>query len=211
MFKRIGSAIFAILTVVWLAGCATPATTLDAQWANPQFAGKNPIQSVMVITVTRDATNRRIFEDQMVAMLSARGVKAVQSYRFIPNEDRVEDAALKKAVADAGVANVMLTRVINVSEKVNYSPGYMMGPAYGMGWGGFYGYYSGMWAATYAVPPQVYTTQSINSDTRVFNVKDGVVLWSAATTTSTGYDTVRQMIDQFVQLIVNTLAKDGML
>ncbi len=211
MFKRIGSAALAILAAVWLAGCATPATTLDAQWANPQFVGKSPIKSVMVMTVTRDSTNRRIFEDQMVTALMAHGVKAVQSYHYLPNEDRVGEAALKKAVADAGVANVMLTRVINVQEKVNYSPGYMMGPAYGMGWGGFYGYYSGMWAATYAVPPQVYTTQSINSDTRVFDVKDGVVLWSAATTTSTGYDTVRQMIDQFVQLIVATLGKDGML
>lgn len=211
MFKRIGSAALAILAAVWLAGCATPATTLDAQWANPQFVGKSPIKSVMVMTVTRDSTNRRIFEDQMVTALMAHGVKAVQSYHYLPNDDRVGEAALRKAVADAGVANVMLTRVINVQDKVNYSPGYMMGPAYGMGWGGFYGYYSGMWAATYAVPPQVYMTQSINSDTRVFDVKDGVVLWSAATTTSTGYDTMRQMIDQFVQLIVATLGQDGML
>lgn len=211
MLKRFGTAALALLAAVWLAGCATPATTLDAQWANPQFAGKNPVKSVMVMSVTRDATNRRIFEDQMVAELSARGVRAVQSYRFIPNEDRAEEAALKQAVADAGVANVMLSRVINVTQKVNYTPGYVMSPAYGLGWGGFYGYYSGLWAATYAVPPQVYTTQNINVDTRIFDVKDGVVLWSAATTTSTGYDTVREMIDQFVKLLVSTLAQDGML
>jgi len=211
MLQRLLKALLALSAAALLAACATPATTLDAQWANPQFAGKNAVKSVMVMSVTRDSTNRRIFEDQMVAALSARGVKAVQSYKFIANEGPADESALKKAVADAGVANVMLTRVVNVQDKVNYSPGYVMGPAYGLGWGGFYGYYSGMWAATYAVPPQIYTTQNVSSDTRLFDVKDGVVLWSAATTTTTGYDTVREMIDQFVQLIVNTMSKDGML
>lgn len=211
MLLRLFKVALAASAAALLAACATPATTLDAQWANPQFAGKSPVKSVMVMSVTRDSTNRRIFEDQMVAALSARGVKAVQSYKYIANEGPADESALKKAVADAGVANVMLTRVVNVQEKVNYSPGYVMGPAYGLGWGGFYGYYSGMWAATYAVPPQIYTTQNVNSDTRLFDVRDGVVLWSAATTTTTGYDSVREMIDQFVQLIVNTLSKDGML
>ena len=36
-----------------------------------------------------------------------------------------------------------------------------------------------------------------------------MVLWSAATTTATGYNTVNQMIDQFVQLIVATMVRDG--
>ena len=36
-------------------------------------------------------------------------------------------------------------------------------------------------------------------------------LWSAATTTSTGYNTVPQLIEQFVQLIVATMTKDGVI
>ena len=35
------------------------------------------------------------------------------------------------------------------------------------------------------------------------------VVWSAATTTSTGYDSTQKLIDQFVQLIVSTMTKDG--
>jgi hypothetical protein len=38
-----------------------------------------------------------------------------------------------------------------------------------------------------------------------------VVVWSAATTTSTGWDSVPQMIDQFVELIVETMKKDGVI
>lgn len=194
-----------------LTGCATPATTLDAQWVNPQVIGKGPINNVMVMSVTRDTTNRRLFEDRMVATLQARGVKAVQSYIFIPEESRAEEGRLRKAVADAGVTNVMLTRVVNVQQQINVSPGVVAGPWPGMGWGGFYGFYSGMWAATYTIPPTVTTTQDVSSDTRLFNVASGDVLWSAATTTSTGFNSVQQIIDQFVSLIVNTMTKDGLL
>jgi hypothetical protein len=64
-----------------------------------------------------------------------------------------------------------------------------------------------MWATT--IPPQVTTTQNVHADTRVFDARSAAVLWSAATTTSTGYNTVQQLIDQFVQLIVTTMTKDG--
>jgi hypothetical protein len=64
-----------------------------------------------------------------------------------------------------------------------------------------------MWATT--IPPQVTTTQNVHADTRVFDAKSAAVLWSAATTTATGFDNVQRLIDQFVQLIVTTLTKDG--
>ena len=64
-----------------------------------------------------------------------------------------------------------------------------------------------MWATT--VSPQVTTTQNVHADTRVFDAATAVVVWSAATTTSTGWDSVPQLIEQFVALIVETMKKDG--
>jgi hypothetical protein len=90
-----------------------------------------------------------------------------------------------------------------------WGPGWGWGGGWGAGWGGFAGYHNAMWATS--IPPQVTTTQNVHADTRVFDAKDAVVLWSAATTTSTGYNSVPQMIDQFVQLIVATMAKDGVI
>ena len=66
-----------------------------------------------------------------------------------------------------------------------------------------------MWTTT--IPPQVTTTQNVHADTRLYDAKTAAVIWSAATTTTTGFDTVPQMIDQFVQLIVNTMTKDGVI
>lgn len=219
MYQRLFSVLIAAAMTVAAVGCATRATSLDAQWVNPEYAGKRSVRNVMVLAAIRDTTNRRIFEDRMVAALGAAGVKAVQSYKFMPESGPVTEEQLRRAVANAGVDHAMVTRVINVSTEVNVSPGMVMGPAWGPGWGwgggwgpgwgGMAGYYNTMWATS--IPPQVTTTQNIHADTRVFNSNSAAVIWSAATTTATGWDTVPQMIDQFVQLIVSTMTKDAVI
>lgn len=215
MLKTFATALFLAASALLL-GCATP-TTLDAQWVNPEYAGKRPLRNVMVMGAVRDSSSRRIYEDRMVAALTALGVRAVPSYTVLPDDGPVTEERLRRAVADAGVSHAMVTRIINVTTQVNVSPGMVMGPGWGPGWGwgggwgpgwgGMAGYYNTMWATT--IPPSVTTTQNVHADTRVFDARSAAVLWSAATTTATGSDTLQRLIDQFVQLIVTTLTKDG--
>lgn len=215
MLKSCATALFLAASALLL-GCMTP-TTLDAQWVNPEYAGKRPLRNVMVMGAVRDSTSRRIYEDRMVAALTALGVRAVPSYTVLPDDGPVSEERLRRAVADAGVSHAMVTRIINVTTQVNVSPGMVMGPAWGPGWGwgggwgpgwgGMAGYYNTMWATS--IPPTVTTTQNVHADTRVFDARSAAVLWSAATTTATGSDNVQRLIDQFVQLIVATLTKDG--
>jgi hypothetical protein len=217
---RVTGLLAAVAASAALLGCATPATTLDAQWVNPAFVGKKAVRNVMVMSAARDSTNRRIFEDKMVAALTAAGLKATQSYRFIAESAPVSEARLRRAVAEAGVQQVMVSRIVNVSTQVNVTPGMVMGPAWGPGWGpgpgwgggwgGFAGYHNSMWATS--IPPQVTTTQNVNVDTRVFDANDAEVIWSASTTTAAGASqAVPQLITQFVELIVSTMTKDGVL
>jgi len=219
MNKRLGCAVPTIAAMLSIVGCASTPTTLDAQWVNPDFAGRHAVRNLMVMTTVRDSTNRRLFEDRMVAVLKGAGVTAVQSYKFIPEEGPVAQDVLRTTLARAGVQHAMVTSIVSVSTQINASPGMVMGPAWGpgwgwgggwgAGWGGFAGYQGAMWAT--AVPPQVWTTQNVNADTRLFDAGDAAVQWSAATTTSSGYASVPQMIDQFVQLIVGAMAKDGII
>lgn len=219
MNKRLFLHTLAAAAATIVMGCASTPTTIDAQWVDPQFAGKRAVRSLLVMSAVPDATNRRLFEDRMVAALGAAGVKALQSYKFIPEDGPVGEARLRAALTQAEVTHALVARIINVSTQVNVSPGMVMGPAWGPGWGwgggwgpgwgGFAGYHNAMWATS--IPPQVTTTQNVHSDTRVFDAKDATVLWSAATTTATGYSSVPQVIDQFVQLIVATLTKDGVI
>lgn len=212
-----------IAAAVVAAGCAAPSTTLDAQWVNPATAGTKAIRSVLVMAAVRDTTNRRLTEDRFVAVLGAAGVKALPSYTLLTQDGPVSEEQLRAAVAQAGVSHALVTRIINVSTQVQVSPGMVMGPAWGPGWGwgggwgggwgpgwgGFAGYYNMMWAT--AIPPQVTTTQNVHADTRLVEARSAAVLWSAATTTATGWDSVPQLIAQFVDVIVGALRKDGVI
>ncbi len=146
MNLRITTYLLALVASLVLLGCASTATTLDAQWVNPQVAGKRAVSNIMVMSAVRDSTNRRIFEDRMVAALQAAGVKAVQSYKFIPEEGPVGEDRLRGVLVQAGVTHAMVSRIINVSTQVNVSPGMVMGPAWGPGWG-----WGGGWARAGAV------------------------------------------------------------
>jgi len=219
MYPCLGRVLSVAALAVAATGCATRATTIDAQWVNPEYAGKRTVTSVTVMAAIRDSTTRRIFEDRMVAALGAAGVKAVQSYKFLPDSGPATEDQLREAVASAGTSHALVSRIVNVSTEVTVSPGMVMGPAWGPGWGwgagwgpgwgGFAGYHNAMWVTS--VPPQVTTNQNIHADTRVFDAKTAVVVWSAATTTVTGWDTTSQMIDQFIQLIVTTMTKDAVI
>ncbi len=197
-----------LATVLLLGACAAP-TALNTQWANPKFVGQPPMRSILVMGITKDPNNRRNFEDQMVTQLTARGVKAVASYQFSPEPGAAEQVKLEQAVKESGAAGVLLTRVVNVSEEVKVSPGMYMGPPMGYGFGGFYGYYGGMWASSYYTPPTVYTQQNVAADTRLFEARDFALVWSGSTTTTpTGGSTVA-LFEHFAKLIVGALAKDG--
>lgn len=216
LIRSLAAAMTAVVLLM-PAGCATRATSIDASWVNPEFAGQRSVRNIMVMAAVRDTTNRRMFEDRMVVALTAAGVKAVQSYKFLPEDGPVGEDRLRRAVAEAGVGHVLVSRIINVTTEVNVTPGMVMGPTWGPGWGrgpgwgpgwgGFTGYYNTMWATS--TPPRITTTQNVHSDTRVFDPRTENVVWSAATTTATGFDTVPQIIDQFVELIVAAMKKDA--
>jgi hypothetical protein len=189
---------------VVLAACAT-STRFNAQWVNPQASDRLPVRNVMVIGISRDTTARRVYEDSMVAQLAARGVKAQPSYRTLPEDGPAPQAAIEKAVREAGADAVLISRTVSVTNEVHVSPGMLMGPPYPFGWGGFYGYYHGMWSSAYAIPPRVYTVQNVVVDTRLFDARDFMVLWSGSSTT-TPANTMQATISDFVRSLVAALA-----
>lgn len=199
-----------IAAALLLGACAAP-TVLNTQWVNPEFKGKPPIKSILVMGITKDPNNRRNFEDEMVAQLGTRGVKAVPSYRYAPDAGAAGQVKLEQAVKESGAAGVLLARVVNVSEEVKVSPGMYMGPPMGYGYGGFYGYYGGMWASSYYMPPTIYTQQNVAADTRLFEAKDFALVWSASTTTTPTGGSVASLMQQFSKLIVDSMAKDGLI
>lgn len=204
-FVTAARAIAAAGVAVLLAACAT-STRFNAQWVNPQASDRLPVSNVMVIGISRDTTARRVYEDSMVAQLAARGVKAQPSYRTLPDDGPAPQAAIEKAVRDTGADAVLVSRTVSVTNEVHVSPGMVMGPPYPFGWGGFYGYYHGMWSSAYAIPPRIYTVQNVVVDTRLFDAKDFMVLWSGSSTTNPA-GTMQATISDFVRTLVAALSE----
>ncbi len=186
-----------------LSACAS--TQFNAQWLNPEAGNRLPVRNVLVIGISRDTTARRVYEDTMVAQLTARGVKAQPSYRSLPEDGPAAQPAIERAVRDAGADAVLISRTVSVIDEVRVSPGMVMGPPHGFGWGGFYGFYHGMWASSYAIPPSVYTVRSVVVDTRLFDAKDFIVLWSGSSTT-TPTSSMQTTIADFATQLVTALA-----
>lgn len=217
MLLRLFGVVTAALTALVVAACATRATSIDAQWVSPALAGKRTVQSVLVIGALRDTTQRRMFEDRMVDALLASGVKAAHGYKFLPDSGQLTEDQIKRAVASAGASHVLVSSITSVTTDIRVTPGMVSGPGWGPGrgwpstmgpgWGGMTSYHNTAWARS--TPPDVRTTQNVNGDTRIFDAATSEVVWSAATTTAIGWDTVPQLLDQFVRLIVDTMKQDG--
>jgi len=218
-------ALLALGTALVVSGCATRATSIDAQWVNPQFMGAKQVRSVMVFGLTRDGTTRRLFEDRMTAKLAAAGVRAVQSYTVLQDDGVVGEARMKEAIQRTGVTHVLQTRIINTTQTVNVTPGMVAGPGWGpgwnrdpwgrdpwgRGWGGFASYQNATWGPPLMSQPRITTTQEVHADTRLFEARDAEVLWVVSTTTTLGFDTVPQIVDQFVDLIAARMKQDGLI
>ncbi|HUL91593.1 MAG TPA: hypothetical protein VLV56_04520 [Burkholderiales bacterium] len=198
-------ALVAAPVALLVAACAT--TTLDGSWTHPEFAGKRLQGPVLVVGVARDDTVRRIYEDEMVARLGARGVKALRSYELVPGalqNDSVE--RLQQAARKAGATHLLSTAVIGREREalVYQDPG-----VYG-GWGGYRGWYGSYWGMAYPLRTDVRVYSIYIAQTALTDVATDRIDWTARTR-STAPANVEQETRAFVDVIVGALDQAGLL
>ncbi|HZM33193.1 MAG TPA: hypothetical protein VFC18_01770 [Burkholderiales bacterium] len=203
--KRCLTILGAAFAALALAGCAT--SRLLTQQSNPDYVGK-PFNSVMVVAVTSDELVRRTFEDRIVALLQKRGVKAIPAYAEVGSRGRVEEAQLRQAIARSNAEGVLLTRVTRVERFSGTVPGATV--AVGVGWGGFYGYYAGVWQTVDMPPEQVSGPSFTVSETRLFDAKTGMLAWTGIVETrkSDGLDAA---LTQYIDVIFDAMVSDRVL
>ena len=203
--KRRLAILGAAFAALALAGCAT--SRLLTQQSNPDYVGK-PFESVMVVAVTSDELLRRTFEDRIVALLHKRGVKGIPAYAAVGSRGRVEEAQLREAVARSNAQGVLLTRVTRVDRYAGTVPGATV--AVGVGWGGFYGYYAGVWQTVDIPPEQVSGASFTVSETRLFDAKTGTLAWTGIVETRQG-DGLDAALTQYIDVIFDAMVSDRVL
>ncbi len=192
--------LFLCVLALATAGCAT--TSLVASWTDESWQGGKR-QKLLVVGVARDATLRRVYEDEFVRRAAAAGVQAVQSYRFIPEDGPVAEDRLRQAVAESGADGVLTSALIAVTQQTTVSPGFA-GPPVGFG---YYGFYRWGWGGA-VVAPAVQTYFVFFIDTRLHDAKSNALIW-AGTTRTASFDSAAAEIRGFVDVVLGALLAKG--
>lgn len=185
-----------VLLALAAAGCAT--TSLVSSWTDESWSGGKRTK-LLVVGVARDASLRRLYEDEFVRRAAAAGVQAVQSYRFVPEDGPVSEERLRKAVAESGADGVLTSALVAVTQEAVVSPGFA-GPPPGFG---YYGFYRWGWGGAY-VPPTVRTYYVFFIETRLHDAGTNALLW-AGTTRTASFDSAASHIRGFVDVILGAL------
>src|SRR6476659_1308381 len=201
MRKCITHAVRLVAVVVALAGCAS--TTLQSQWRDPGYTG-GPFRKIFGIGLSaRDVTARRIFEDVMVAKLTAVGVQAVPEWQHLPSDGPLPEGSVSAAVDGTGADAVLIARLVGIDTRISVSP--VAGPGPGFGWYGPYaGWYSGWYAA-----PQVTQYDVVIVETSLFDTKTKRLVWSA-TSQTVDPASVQKEAPAFADTIIGALQKAGL-
>lgn len=195
-----------VVAAALVSGCA-PSTRLTNAWVDPGYAGA-PFKKVLVLAISKEAAQRRIFEDEFSAKLRSAGVEAVPGYRLLPEDGRVEKDKLAETVRRAGADGAIVTRILHVDSRTAYSPGYVtVVPSIGY-WRDFYGFYGSAWAVT--VPPQVYQYAVVVVETNLWRTADGTLVWSG-TTQTTDPGELRKEIAGYAEIIIGALRERGLI
>lgn len=199
----------AALALLAMSGCGS-STRLASVWSDPTFT-TNSLNHLMVISVGKDVTIRRVFEDRFTAALRAKGAGAQPSYPLF-SENVLDSASVSMKMHEDHCDGVFVTRVVDQKTLKTYYPptsGYIRSTApYYSGW---YGYYSS--GFTYVTTPG-YTVENqvVSLETNLYRVSDSKLVWSALSTTWVGQsDTPGAEIDPSVHQLVEGLLRSGII
>ena len=186
-------AIAALLAVA----CAT--TTLRDQWGDATWRG-GPFRKLLVLGVSSNVSERRSFEDIMVARLASAGVEAIPAYRYLPSADKVPEVALDDAVRASGADGLLMSRVLAIDRRTMASTSFA--PVHGLGW---YGLYTHWYPVTEV---RQYDVASV--ETSLFAADGKRVVWSGMTQTYAPTSVARDA-PAFADVIVEALQQRGLL
>jgi len=203
IFFRRYSTGFLLMVAVVLTACST--TQIKSVWKEPSYLGQP--QRVMVVAVAKEPINRRIFEDEFVLQLKARGTDAIASYTVLPDRSQNDQAAIAKLVEQMNADTVLISRLVSKrSVRVYYPATVTYRPRHYLSWPDYYrhGYDT--------IDTQGYMTQYEYAlmETNLYDARNDNLIW--ATTTETGVNNFNQtLIKPYIGTIINIMVEHGML
>jgi len=183
-------------------GCATT-NQVVSQWSNPAYASPS-FKRIMIGATGSETSIRRNLEDEFVSELRASGIEALPSYRYISEDQTIDEAKLKQAAKKAGADAAILARSIGVERRSEYRDYYPY-PAVGI----FGPHIGATWSLSYGLPSvrryDVYT-----SEATLYDLNKNEVVWTGTVKTAEP-DDVTAATREYVQTVINALKQKNIL
>jgi len=184
-----------------MAGCAS--SELVDIWRDPTFNSPS-LNKMLVISVSKNSTNRRIWEDAFSTELVKHGVTPTPSYRLFP--DALPDTnQVIQVVQSNGFDGVMVTHRFPSEAKPQYVQGFStqeQDMRYVWRRDRFVPYYRTVWHAGYV--------DSQKTDIRAIDVwstkNEGQLIWSATSETPEP-NSIQEVRQEIVKLVMSELTK----
>ena len=194
--------IVSVTLTLTLSACST-ATPILSEWRNPAYA-LGPFKRIMVGGLSRETSARRNFEDEFVVQLRAAGIDALASYRYIPEDEGIDENNLKQAAQKARADAVLFARSVKMEQKTNYGPTFpylsfgIFGSNVGASWSGLSG------------APGAYRYHEYTSETTLYDVAKNEVVWTG-TIKTTEPENEQTAIKSYVEAVMKALDAQNLL
>ena len=192
-----------ILIAMLVTACAT--TQLNAVWKDPGYQTRPA--KIMVVGVAKNPLNRRLFEDEFVQQLKARGTEAIASYTVLPDRQQDDHEAIAAKVKELGADAILITRLVSKKIVQTYVPAtpYFPPPFYGS-WPDYYGYgYHYMYTPGYIAEDEYAVIE-----TNLYEAKSDKLVWAASSETGIS-DSDQSLIQGYIGVMVRNMIGLGLL
>ena len=191
-----------MLLTAGLGACAT--TEVTGVWRDGAY--KAQPKRILVISLFKDQTARRMVEDEFKNHLTYRGAVVATGYEVFPGNTLPTRETLVEQVKAGGYEAVLLTRLVDTRTERRTVPSgptaYRAAPHYGMPMGGYYGQgYATVYAPNYQVDDKFATVES-----NLYEAATEKLVWTATSDTWMA-ESNEKLIKTFVTMMMESLRK----
>lgn len=200
--------ISSVLSLFLLTACS--GTSVTGTWKKSDYVGQ-PFESIMVVGLTADPTNRLFWENVMAERLAKGGVKTVvKSLSASPDDRNIDKQELVDYVTSKGVEGVLVTRLVDTrKEKVYRRPSMGYSHPSSAYYLNFNSYLSHAYTQVYS--PGYTTTQTvILLETTLYKVENQELIWSMSSDTIDS-SSIQKLMDSVSKKVLATLKKDQLI
>jgi hypothetical protein len=191
-----------VFVTLTLSGCSTATPPIVSEWRNPAYVS-GPFKRIMVGGPSGDTSVRRNFEDEFVVQLRAVGVDALASYRYVPEDQGIDEAKLKQAAQKARADAVLFPRSVQTEQKTK------LGPTFPFSFGIFGSNVGASWSGP-AGSASVSRYKEYTSETALYDLAKNELVWTGTIKTMEP-ENISTAIKSYVEAVMKALDAQNLL